>query len=54
MRTERLTDLANFFCNFVNTLKEDKVRKELVTADIFGRRLSTVGYWALSFVQKLV
>jgi hypothetical protein len=45
---------GEFFCNFVNTLKADKVRKELVTTDIFGRRLSTVGYRALSFVQKLV
>jgi len=42
------------FCNFANTPKKDKVIKELVTAEMFGRRLLTVGYWALNFVQKLV
>ena len=42
------------FCNFAKTPKKDKLRKELITADIFGRRLLTVGYWALNFVQKLM
>ena len=42
------------FCNFANTPVKDKVKKEVVTADKFGRRLLTVGHWALNFVQKLV